>query len=197
MKYLLQCRGFSGKEYPGKTKNKFHNHYQKGNMVFSKKAYVIMLFIIGFSFLTSCSDDDEAVLTEPWKQELQQLRNAVSTYDAIENAINDGYDNEFTGYRTQMGFHYLNGSLLDDTFEAGKPEVLLYAPYDNDSLRFVAVEYAVPIADMENPPPAPEGFTGNEDVWEINTEFKVWTLHVWVGLDNPNGIFIPKNPVLP
>ena len=64
-------------------------------------------------------------------------------------------------------------------------------------MKLVAVEYAVPITDLNNPPPVPEGFTGSDDVWEINTEFKLWTLHVWVGLDNPHGIFASHNPKLP
>ena len=96
----------------------------------------------------------------------------------------------------QMGFHYLNVRLLDDKFEVEKPELLLYAPDENNKLKFVAVEYAVPIEDLNNPPPVPEGFKGDADVWEINTEFKLWTLHVWVKLENPNGIFAPHNPAL-
>ena len=95
-----------------------------------------------------------------------------------------------------MGFHYLNASLLDDKFEVEKPELLLYAPDENNKLKFVAVEYAVPVEDLNNPPPVPEGFKGNDDVWEINTEFKLWTLHVWVKLENPDGIFAPHNPAL-
>jgi hypothetical protein len=86
-----------------------------------------------------------------------------------------------------MGFHYLNASLLDDKFEVEKPELLLYIPGENNKLKFVAVEYAVPIEDLDNPPSVPEGFT----------EFKLWTLHVWVKLDNPHGIFAPHNPSIP
>ncbi len=148
-----------------------------------------------FGFLVSCNDDQHAL--EPWEQELDQLRMKVASYQDIENAIEDGYDTEFTGYRTQMGFHYMKASLIDDKFELEKPEVVLYAPDTDGNLQFVAVEYAVPIENMENPPPAPAGFTGEVDVWEINTEFNVWTLHVWVGLDNPHGVFASHNPNLP
>jgi len=51
--------------------------------------------------------------------------------------------------------------------------------------------------DFDNPPPAPDGFTGTNDTWELNEEFQLWTLHVWIELENPNGIFTARNPVLP
>ena len=96
-----------------------------------------------------------------------------------------------------MGYHYLKPELLDDQVELEHPEILVYAPAPNGGLRLVAVEYAVPIEDLENPQPAPEGFTGDADEWAINTQFSVWTLHVWIGLNNPDGIFASHNPRVP
>lgn len=154
--------------------------------------FLVLVFVVATS-LISCDDDDKV---EPYQAEIEQLRSAIVAYDLIEHAKHDGYDNEVTGYRTHMGFHYLNVSLLDEKFEVEKPELLLYAPDENGKLKFVAVEYATPIADLNNPPPVPEGFTGNADVWEINTEFKLWTLHVWVKLENPDGLFASHNPLL-
>ena len=130
-------------------------------------------------------------------QELAKLRKAVARYHNIKHALEDGYTLEFTGYRSHMGFHYLKPALLDDQFELERPEVLMYAPAPNGKLRFVGVEYATLIPNMNNPPAAPAGFTGDADVWAINTEFNVWTLHVWVGLHNPHGIFASHNPRLP
>lgn len=134
---------------------------------------------------------------EPLEQEIGFVRTAVAPYAEKKSAIAAGYNVDVTGYRTQMGHHFLNASLLDDKFELGKPELMLYAPYGTDTMKLVAVEYATPIIDINNPPPVPEGFTGSDDVWEVNTEFKLWTLHVWVGLDNPKGLFHPHNPKLP
>jgi hypothetical protein len=151
--------------------------------------------IVCIPLMLACCDDEES--PDPTQTELNDLKHVVQSYASVDKAIQNGYDNEFTGYRAQMGFHYLKASLLDDVFEVKKPEVLMFAPNESGQLKFVGVEYAVPIVDMNNPPPAPEGFTGSQDVWEINTEFKVWTLHVWVGLDNPHGIFAPHNPNLP
>lgn len=158
--------------------------------------YLLLLLVIVASVPAGCTDD-YLLLTEPWGTEILRLRTAVAPYHDIRVAKEAGYDTDITGYRTQMGYHYLNGSLLDDQFEVEKPEALLYAHDAAGNLQLVAVEYATPIADMNNPPPAPEGFTGNEDVWEINTEFNVWTLHAWIVMDNPNGIFTALNPKLP
>lgn len=130
-------------------------------------------------------------------KELARLRAAVARYHNFEHAVADGYDVQLTEYRRQMGFHYVKLSLLDGAFDVANPEVLLYVPAPNGGWRFVGVEYAVPIADLNNPQPAPEGFTGDADAWVINREFSVWTLHVWVGLNNPDGIFAPMNPRLP
>lgn len=152
------------------------------------------LFILSMgSLFSGCTEDHKPVLD----QELLRLHDAVSVYSDLKKAKADGYDTEVTGYRTQMGFHYLNTALLDDKFEIEKPELLLYAPYGKDSLKFVAVEYATPIKDIKNPPPVPEGFTGPNDKWEINTEFNLWTLHVWIELENEHGLFAPHNPKLP
>ena len=163
----------------------------------SKEAYrsLASTLVLAALLMLACCDSNDG--KQRWEQEVDQLREAVRAYTIFNDAFAAGYDNEFTGYRSQMGFHYLKESLLDDKFEIEKPEVLMYAPAANGGLRFVGVEYAVPVNDLNNPPPAPEGFSGSTDVWEINEEFGVWTLHVWIGLENPNGIFASHNPELP
>lgn len=129
------------------------------------------------------------------KKELALLRATVAPWHDFDTAFEAGYNLEVTGYRSQMGFHYLNPGLLDDTFEISKPELLLFVPGPNGKLRFVGVEYAVPV--LSDSQPAPEGFSGDADQWVINTEFNLWVLHVWVGLNNPDGIFASHNPRIP
>ena len=130
-------------------------------------------------------------------KELAALRAYIAPYHSYEKAIEDGYFLDITGYRSMMGHHFLKPEYLDGNFSLVHPEVLIFAPGPNGKMRLVGVEYATIIEDMNNPPPAPEGFTGATDNWAINTEFNVWTLHVWVGLNNPNGIFAMRNPRLP
>lgn len=133
----------------------------------------------------------------PWETEVAQLRTAVEPFKDFNAAQNSGYDIKATEYRTQMGFHYLNAGLLDGTFEVVKPEVLIYIENTSGAMELVAVEYGIPIEDLSNPPPPPEGYTGSDDVWKVDTEFNLWTLHVWVPMENPEGIFTPRNPMLP
>lgn len=130
-------------------------------------------------------------------QELARLRAAVARYHNFKNALADGYTIDASGYVSHMGHHYLKASLVDGTFELERPEFLIYIPGPNGRWRFVGVEYAVSILDITNPQPAPEGFSGDADVWVINNAFKIWTLHAWVGLNNPDGIFASHNPRIP
>lgn len=130
-------------------------------------------------------------------KQIAALRAYVAPYHNIEKAMEDGYVIDITGYMSQMGHHFLKAEYLDNNFDLLRPELLIYAPGPNNKWRLVGVEYATLIEDISNPPPAPEGFIGNEDQWSINTTFEVWTLHVWVGLNNPNGIFAMHNPRLP
>ena len=88
------------------------------------------MIILSVSVLLSCDDDDDPPL---WQAEIELLKAAITPYDHIEHAFHDGYDAEVTGYRKHMGYHYLNAGLLDDKFEVEKPELLLYAPDENNN----------------------------------------------------------------
>lgn len=161
--------------------------------LFSKHPFYA-LFIIGIliSFTTiSCSEK------EPWEEEVELLTEAMKGHTDFEAAQAAGYAVDATGYRTGMGHHFLNFDHLDKTFEITKPEVMLFLPDDNGEMQFVAVEYGIVIDDLNNPPLPPVGFTGSEDVWEISEEFSLWTLHVWIEMDNEAGVFAPRNPKIP
>jgi len=126
--------------------------------------------------------------------ELAQARLGTAKYHEISAALADGYV-DIDVFVPMMGYHYLKPSLLDATFDPAKPELLVYATdQQNNRLRLVAVEYAVP-TDLSATPP--EGFTGDEDVWYKNEEFGLWTLHAWVWFHNSNGMFAEFNPRLP
>ena len=124
------------------------------------------------------------------QQELARVRAATAKYHDINKAIADGYA-DINLYVPHMGWHYLNSTQLDGTFDMEKPELLVYANSPNGGLQLVAVEYAVPLSLSPDPP---EGFTGDQDVWDVNTDFQLWTLHCWVWYNNPDGIFAEYNP---
>ncbi len=181
----------------GLKKNEMHPAGRSNTWISSAQPWVVtaaILFSAAGILITSCKKDKTPTIQE---QELSRVRAAIAPFAEKRNAIAAGYNVDVTGYRTHMGHHFLNGNLVDNKFEIEKPEVMLYAPYGSDTAKLVAVEYVTPIADLNSPPPVPEGFTGSGDVWEINTEFHLWTLHVWVGLDNSEGIFAPHNHKLP
>jgi hypothetical protein len=103
-----------------------------------------------------------------------------------------------------MGFHYINGNLLDATLDPLNPEALIYAPDDNGQLRLVAVEYVSFQADWEAANgPAVLGTNWpsllGEDMtlvpapnrYEIPAFFE---LHAWIWEENPVGTFEDFNP---
>jgi hypothetical protein len=89
-----------------------------------------------------------------------------------------------------MGHHWVNSGLVDPVFEATRPEVMLYAPDRNGTLKLVAVEYIV----IDAGQPAPT-FDGQPfDVGGTPVPVAHWSLHVWLGKPNPSGLFAPFNP---
>jgi hypothetical protein len=89
-----------------------------------------------------------------------------------------------------MGFHYGNPALFDDEVNLLEPEALLFAPWRNGEVRFVAVEYIVPIdAWEEEDPPT---LLGQE--FHLNEPAGIWALHIWLWQHNPSGIFADWNP---
>lgn len=123
--------------------------------------------------------------------QLESVRQAVAPYLDVDAAVADGYV-DIGVYFPNMGWHYLKGGLLDDSFEATAPELLVYADDPcGGKRRLVAVEYAVPLALSAR---APAGFAGSADQWSVNQAFQLWTLHAWVYEFNPDGVFAPENP---
>ena len=95
-----------------------------------------------------------------------------------------------------MGFHWVNGTLLDDTLDPTKPEVLVYAPKANGGLDLVALEYVIFDADV------PAGTTPSifgQDLTFVpdGNRYEIpafWQRHIWLYDDNPAGLFADFNP---
>ena len=100
-----------------------------------------------------------------------------------------------------MGFHFINGNLLDTEVDATKPEALVYAPDGHGDLHLVALEYVVFQAPWikEHGSAMPTLFgemfmaTGEPNRFDIPAFF---SLHVWLWHDNPAGLFAPFNPTV-
>jgi hypothetical protein len=122
---------------------------------------------------------------------LAAARAATARFHRLDAALAAGYV-DIDVYMPGMGHHYLNPTLLDSVFDPANPELLVFADAPGGR-RLVAVEYAVPLALSAA---APAGFHGDADVWDRNETFGLWTLHAWVWLDNPDGVFAAHNPRL-
>jgi hypothetical protein len=88
----------------------------------------------------------------------------------------------------------MKAGYLDGAFDPRKPEILVYNKDAEGNWILIATEYAVPIA--LSPNSAPEGFAGDQDVWDYNTTFGLWLCHAWVWSYNPNGLFSQLNPMI-
>ena len=129
-------------------------------------------------------------LSKQTVQELQSVRSATASYQNINNAFKDGYQ-DINVVMEGMGYHFMKASLVDTVFDIRKPELLVYNKTVDGGYELVAVEYALPISDTP-----PQGFTGDSDVWDHNTGFGLWLLHAWVWKFNPDGAFHPTNPLV-
>lgn len=165
----------------------------------------IVIFLISCTKDSISESDDLTVVTakakvETLKDQLKKVRKAVMRFHSFEQARKAGYAEDLpfnpSPYVPNMGYHYTNVDLMDGEFDMEKPEILLYVPNEQGKLKFVAVEYAVPVALSPEPP---EGFLGDDDQWDFNPHVAggAWTLHAWVVIDNPDGVFAPFNPNVP
>src|SRR5215204_1265529 len=142
-------------------------------------AAVVFFAVIGFVFDSVVSAHDEAgECGKECKKQLADLRSATAKYHGVEEALADGYA-PLGGCVAlpsgpTMGIHYVNmQKLLDGELSITEPEVLVYLPEADGSLRLVAVEYMIPQAMTTE---LPELFGQSFHPGPMGT----WTLHAWV-----------------
>jgi hypothetical protein len=134
-------------------------------------------------------------LTPAARQELAELRAATARFRDTSVAKAAGYETSLTECMTDaarggMGFHYGDLTRFDAQVRHDAPEILVYEPQKDGSLRFVAVEFAIPFGQWTSED-APVLFG---QPFHRNFRFGLWVLHAWVGRDNPAGIFMDYNP---
>jgi len=140
--------------------------------------------------------------------DLARIRAGTALYQQFDRAVAAGFVDpsgvrecvahpEFGG----MGVHFVNFERYEILeIDPAHPEILLYEPQEDGSMRLVGVEFAVnaeawlaagnagppSLAGTAYDPPNPAA--GNPLVQTS------WTLHVWTWQSNPNGMFLPFNP---
>lgn len=128
------------------------------------------------------------------QKQLALARAATAKYHDIEKAFEDGYV-DIDVVVQNMGYHLLKVANVNGTFDPGNPPLLVYSKNPvTGKMRLIAAEYAVPY-DMSNPNPIPpEGWAGDDDVWDNDTDVGWWECHAWMWYNNPDGIFSKYNP---
>jgi len=97
-----------------------------------------------------------------------------------------------------MGVHMLNPALLfdDGRLDPTQPELLVYEPRNDGTLKLVALEYLVLAEDWEGAS-KPALFGQEFDTIEPGNRYGLplaYALHAWIWKPNPSGILKPYNP---
>ncbi len=159
--------------------------------------HCILLGMLGGQLPPHCtgeSDPDE--LDPAVAAKLDALRLATVAFHSFDVAVAAGWDTAISECVESpmggMGYHIANMSQLTNGGHLNhlRPEALLYEPTEDGSMAFVGVEFIVPPADW--PHDEPPQVLGQDLVFLEGPQ--VWGLHVWLGKDNPNGIFADWNP---
>src|SRR5690606_19750139 len=113
-------------------------------------------------------------------QGVARVREATARFHDIAVAAAAGYDEQWpagcaASSQGAQAYHYLDRSLLDGKVELERPELLMYEPQADGSLRLIGVDYFIPFDQWtETDPPRLLGqnFMPNEAL-------HAWTLHIW------------------
>jgi hypothetical protein len=135
---------------------------------------------------------------------LREVRRATRVYRNVAAAEAAGYvrtgecaqDPKYGG----MGYHYAHPRLENDgVLDPLRPEVLVYQPRANGTLRLGAVEYFEPDVDQDlatdSDRPSLFGVPFDGPMLGHDSEMPIhYDLHVWLYRENPAGIFAAWNP---
>ena len=94
-----------------------------------------------------------------------------------------------------MGLHYVNFPLvMDGELDATRPEIVIYEPARNGSVRLIGADYLV-LADAWHATHTAAPELGGQllHYFEAPNRFGLpafYTLHVWAWKDNPTGMFV-------
>ncbi len=130
------------------------------------------------------------------ESQLKQVKRATARFKDVAKAEAAGYvpgGECVTGPTGAMGVHYLNAALLGDPkLDLKKPELLLYEPQADGSMKLVAVEWMQLDTGQRAPRILGRRFQG--PMTHNGTAPSHFDLHVWTVRQNPRGTFAQYNP---
>jgi hypothetical protein len=156
----------------------------------------IVLMLAAFAAATAHAQ------VEPTLDQLVALRDVLAPYEDVAVAAADGFERFgdcMSGPQGAQGIHFTNGDRIGDpALDVLRPEVLMYEPRHDGTLRLIGAEYLVfqqAWHDAGNV--AAPVLLGRE--FSLNTTLldePFYALHVWVWHHNPLGIFANWNPLV-
>jgi hypothetical protein len=133
-------------------------------------------------------------------------RSATARFHDLDQAVAAGYSvrvQDAAGIECiaqpgqgAMGIHMLNPALLDGTIDADAPELLVYEPRNDGTLKLVALEYLVFESAWTGAQP-PSLFGRTFDYVPVGNRYGLpafYALHAWIWKPNPSGILHAWNP---
>lgn len=173
----------------------------------TRAARALMIVALTSSVATGCAGSHQtpqqelrqAAVLEPHVEALiARARSATAPYHVLDSAVAAGYARHVTQCVENqplgtMGYHHVNRTLLDDSLEAERPEILVYGRESGGGYKLNGVEYIVPyrVRPPEAEPPRMMG-----QALKRADNLRLWYLHVWLWEPNPSGIFADWNPVV-
>jgi hypothetical protein len=133
---------------------------------------------------------------------VEAVRRATEQFKDVANAGPDyvlNFGCVSGGDYGAMGLHFVNGSLVGDgEVDVNRPEILLYEPLPNGTMKLTGADYLVLAADWDSKHSGPPQLMGQLfHFFESPNRFGLpafYTLHVWAWKENPNGAFTNWNP---
>lgn len=161
---------------------------------------LLLMFLITLIGLMSWASAQYS--PEPTPEQLSEIRQLLAQYEDVEAALAAGYEpfgECMSGPQGAQGIHYTRGDLIEDpALDAMQPELLMYEPRPDGSLRLIGAEYIVfQSAWHDAGTAAVPTLLGRE--FHLNTTLldePFYALHLWVWQHNPNGLFANWNPLV-
>lgn len=184
-----------------------------------RKALLLLLVAAGVVLAGCAAPTADAPEDDPLFAQIHEANAHLATPEAAAKA---GYV-AVTGFVPGMGHHYLHPEYAMLPFDPLRPPLLTFSADTGGHLRLAAVEYSAP-RETNIPPDGFPGEADVWDIHEANCHFEdgtevhetldvrcpsaspatgakfllwhpdLWTLHVWLFQENPNGLFAPQNP---
>jgi hypothetical protein len=173
------------------------------------RSIIVPLVIAGLATVTGCGNAPQAseMHAEPDQHaaghadgaadaaELATLRQLTAGYGDLAAAQAAGYTEQITPcwYHREhggQGVHFARTELIDGTVSLTEPEIVMYEPRADGTHEFLAIEYIVPFSAWQES--APPSLLGRD--FMRNERLELWVLHVWLGKENPSGMYADWNP---